>query len=127
VINPLGFATEGFDALGRFRTAQRLFDASGNETGSKPVNTMTVPQVVAGDQTAIATPAQLMSLMLASGKVEACLARNFFRYTYARWEDTTADGCALEDGRKALANGGTIRDLAAASVKSAAFKRRAFQ
>ncbi|HEY7373014.1 MAG TPA: DUF1592 domain-containing protein [Polyangia bacterium] len=127
VINPLGFATEGFDALGRARTAQRLFDAGGNETGSKPVDTMTVPQVVVGDQTAIATPAQLMSLMLASGKVEACLARNFFRYTYARWEDTTADGCALEDGRKALANGGTIRDLAAASVKSAAFKRRAFQ
>jgi hypothetical protein len=34
MINPLGFATEGFDALGRFRTAQRLFDANGTETGS---------------------------------------------------------------------------------------------
>ena len=34
-INPLGFATEGFDALGRFRTAQRLFDAAGVETGTK--------------------------------------------------------------------------------------------
>jgi len=127
VINPLGFATEGFDALGRFRTAQRLFDASGNETGSKPVNTMTVPQVVAGDQTAIATPAALMSLMVASGKGEACLSRNFFRFTYGRWEDTTADGCALEGARQALANGGTIADLAAAAVKTAAFKRRAFQ
>ena len=27
-----------------------------------------------------------MSLIAASGKVEACLARNFFRFTYARWE-----------------------------------------
>jgi hypothetical protein len=127
IINPLGFATEGFDALGRFRTAQRLFDASGNETGSKPVDTMTVPQVVLGDQTTTATPAELMALMIASGKVEACLSRNFFRYTYGRWEDTTADGCALEDARQAVANGGTITDLAAAAVKSAAFKRRAFQ
>jgi hypothetical protein len=127
MINPLGFATEGFDALGRFRTAQRLFDASGTETGSKPVNTMSVPQVVYGDQTAIATPAELMSLMLASGKVEACLARNFFRYTYGRWEDTTRDGCALEDARKALAGGGSIADLAAAAVKTAEFRRRSFQ
>jgi hypothetical protein len=129
-INPLGFATEGFDALGRFRTAQRLFDAAGAETGTKPVNTMTVPQVVYGDQTAIASPTDLMSLVLASGKVEACLSRNFFRYTYGRWEDTAAtaaDNCALEDARRALAGGGTITDMAIAAVKAAAFKRRTFE
>ena len=126
-INPLGFATEGFDSLARFRTTQRLFDAAGAETGTKPVNTMSVPQVVYGDQTAVSTPAELMSLMAGSGKVEACLARNFFRYTYGRWEDTTIDGCALEDARKTLANGGTIADLAAAAVKTAQFKRRSFQ
>jgi hypothetical protein len=126
VINPLGFATEGFDALGRFRTAQRLFDAAGAETGTKAVNTTAVPQVVIGDRTMISTPAELMSLIAASGKAEACIARNFFRYTYGRWEGT-ADGCALEDGRKALANGGSLRDLAAAVVKSAQFKRRTFQ
>ena len=91
------------------------------------LNTMTIPQVVYGDQTAVSTPAELMSLMLGSGKVEACLARNFFRYTYGRWEDTTMDGCALEDARKALANGGTVADLAAAAVKTAQFKRRSFQ
>ena len=43
-INPLGFATEGFDALGRFRTAQRLFDAAGVETGTKAVNTSRSPR-----------------------------------------------------------------------------------
>src|SRR4029078_8261469 len=127
MINPLGFATEAFDALGRFRTAQRLFDASGAETGTKPVDTMSVPQVVYGEQTAISTPAELMSLMAASGKVEACLARNFFRYTYGRWEDTTTDGCALEDARKQLAHSGSIQALAAAAVKTAQFKRRTFQ
>ena len=126
-INPLGFATEGFDALGRFRTAQRLFDAAGVETGTKPVNTSTVPQVVLGDTTMVSTPAALMSLMLASGKVEACLSRNFFRFTYGRWEAPASDGCALEDARKALVNGGSLRDLAAAAVKAAQFKRRAFQ
>jgi hypothetical protein len=126
-INPLGFATEGFDALGRFRTSQRLFDAAGVETGSKPVKTTSVPQVVYGDQTQVSTPAELMSLMLASGKVEACLSRSFFRFTYGRWETPAADGCALEDARKTLASGGNITDLVTAMVKTAQFRRRAFQ
>jgi hypothetical protein len=126
VINPLGFATEGFDALGRVRTTQRLFDASGAETGTKPVDTSAIPQVVAGDTTRISGPADLMSLVLASGKAEACLARSFFRFTYARWEDTT-DGCALEEGRRALASGGGVTDLAATTVKAVAFKRRTFE
>jgi hypothetical protein len=88
---------------------------------------MTVPQVVYGDQTAVASPNELMSLVLASGKVEACLSRNFFRYSYGRWETTAADNCALEDARKALAGGGTITDMAIAAVKAAAFKRRTFE
>lgn len=126
LINPLGFATEGFDALGRFRTEQRLFDASGTETGRKPVNTATIPQVVAGDPTPIASPAELMALMVASGKVEACLSRHFFRFTYGRWEGA-ADGCALERGRRTLVDGGTVLDLAAAAVKADTFKRRTFE
>ena len=78
-------------------------------------------------QTPISTPAELMSLMLASGKVEACLSRSFFRFTYGRWETPAADGCALEDARKALASGGNITDLVTAMVKAATFKRRTFQ
>ena len=127
VINPLGYATEGFDSLGRFRTAQRLFDASGAQTGTKPVDTTSVPQVDLGDTTPSAGPGDLMSLIAGSGKVEACLARSFFRFTYGRWEDTAADACALEDSRKVLAGGGTITDLLKAAVTSAEFKRRTFQ
>ena len=127
IINPLGYATEGFDALGRFRTTQRLFDDAGNEIGTKPVDTATVPQVTLGDQTPISSPAELMTLMIASGKVEACLARNFFRFTYGRWEDVAGDGCALEDARKALAGGGKLTDLVTAAPRSVAFRRRTFE
>ena len=92
----------------------------------RPVNTMSIPQVVYGDSTAVSSPSELMSLIVASGKVEACLSRNFFRFTYGRWE-APADGCALEDARKALLSGGNIADLAAAAVKAAQFRRRTFQ
>ncbi len=126
LINPLGFATEGFDSLGRFRTTQRLFDDTGKEIGTKAIDTSTVPQVRVGDTTQISTPAELMTLIGQSGQVEACLARNFFRFTYGRWEDPAADGCALEDGRRALANGGKLADLFTTMLMSAEFRRRTF-
>ena len=127
LINPLGFATEDFDALGRFRTEQRLFDASGNQIGTKAIDTTSIPQVRLGDQTPISGPADLMNLVVGSGQVEACVARNFFRFTYGRWEDPTTDGCALEDSRKSLVGGGKVTDLLRAALRSAEFQRRTFQ
>jgi len=127
VINPLGFATESFDSLGRFRTEQRLFDDTGKETGAKAVDTTTIPEVVTGDMTEVSGPAELMALIQSSGKVEACLARNFFRFTYARWDDPAKDGCALEPVRQALTAGGKLQDLLSATVRTSTFRRRAFE
>jgi len=127
LINPLGYATENFDALGRFRTEQQMFDDTGRATSKKPVDTSSVPQVTLGDQTPISSPAELMTLIAKSGQVEACLARNYFRFTYARWEDTSRDGCVLEASRAALSNGGTLADLLRAAALSPEFRRRAFE
>ena len=68
-----------------------------------------------------------MELIADSGKAEACLARNYFRFTHARWEDTQNDGCALEsDATAALAAGGSITDLVRATVLTAEFRNRRF-
>jgi hypothetical protein len=127
VINPLGFATENFDALGRLRSEQRLFDEDGKEIGQKPIDTATVPQVSTGDDTASAGAADLMSMIADSGKAEACLARNYFRFTHARWDDPDVDGCALEAARKALESGGTIVDLVKATTQTDQFHQRRFE
>jgi hypothetical protein len=127
VINPLGFATENFDALGRLRSAQRLFSADGTEVGEKPIDTATVPQVTSGDDTPSAGAADLMMMIADSGKAEACLARNYFRFTYARWDDPEVDGCALEAQRSALQNGGTILDLVKATTTAPQFRQRRFE
>jgi len=126
LINALGFATENFDALGRYRTEQRFFDAQGNPAGSKAVATQGVPHVADGD-TPITGASDLMEQIIASGKVEACLSRNFFRYTFARWEDPALDGCALEGMRKALENDGSVVDLVMAATLDGSFKQRAFE
>jgi hypothetical protein len=127
LLNPLGFATENFDALGRYRTEQQFFDAQGNPTGSKPVDTSGVPAVKGGSETPAAGPSDLMQQIVESGKVEACLSRNFFRYTFARWEDLASDGCALESMRVALQNGGSVVDLVMAATLDGTFRERVFE
>jgi hypothetical protein len=126
LINALGFATESFDALGRYRTEQKFFDATGTPTGSKPVSTSGVPHVTA-TEAPVTNAAELMQQIADSGKVEGCLSRNFFRYTFARWEDAQRDGCALESMRKSLENGGSIVDLVVAATLDGSFRQRAFE
>lgn len=126
-INPLGFALEGFDGLGRVRSEQRLFDDAGDEIGQKPIDTSSVPQVVLGDDAPSTGPADLMGLIAESGKVEACLARQYFRFTFGRWEQVASDGCTLEQMRQAITSeaglSGLLRDVAL----SEAFQTRTAQ
>src|SRR5690606_34616289 len=74
LINPLGFVFEGFDALGRVQQEQRLFD-DGTQVGALPIDTTAVPRVTAEDERVVEGPAGLSQIMLESGKLEACLAR----------------------------------------------------
>jgi hypothetical protein len=106
LINPLGFVFEGFDGLARARTEQALFDATGAPHRTLPVDTTSVPRVTPEDETLASGPADLAALMLASGKLEACLARTYFRFTFGRDEDLARDGCALERLRSSLSRGG---------------------
>jgi hypothetical protein len=127
LINPLGFATESYDALGRYRTEQVLFDAEGNVVGRKPVNTNVVPYLTDSDDRPASGALELMELVAESGKAEACLARNYFRFTAARWEDLARDGCTLEALRVRLVEGGTFQDLLRETVLAASFKERTFE
>jgi hypothetical protein len=127
LINALGFATENFDGLGRHRTEQALFDDDGTPRGTRPVDTSGIPYVVDSDETAITGAGELMPLMAASGKLEACLSRNYFRFTFARFEELERDGCALERMRTELAQGGSVRDLLSAAALTPTFRRRTFE
>lgn len=109
-INPLGFATENFDALGRKRAQQDLYDANGKVVASKPVKTDSIPGVWLTDSTPSAGAGDLTSQLIASGKVEACFARQWVRYAEARGEDETADGCELETVRSTLDQGESLKE-----------------
>jgi hypothetical protein len=121
-INPLGFASENFDGLGRERAQQTFFDDGGKVTGSKAVDTTSVPGVTAGDLSPSTGMADLTRLIVASGKVEGCLATRLFRYAFRRLE--TAGDQATLDGLTQLAHTGTLRNLFKGVALRPEFKQR---
>lgn len=127
MINPLGFAFEGFDALGRVRSEQSLFRNDGTRAGALPIDTTSVPRVTLSDPTPSTGPADVSRLMLQSGKLEACLARNYFRFTFGRYEDLSRDGCALERLRVRLVESGRIRDMLEEAALLPEWRQRRFE
>jgi hypothetical protein len=126
LINPLGFTTENFDALGRVRTAERLFDANGNVTAQIPIDTSTTPAVTSGDMTMTSGASDVVGLINASAKAHACFARNYFRFTFRRLEDVANDGCSLERMRQNIM-GGNLHDAFRDVALTDEFKSRNFQ
>jgi hypothetical protein len=127
-INPLGFATESFDGLGRFRTQQNLYTTTGAVAAQLPINTEVTPYVMLEDSTTTAAgAADVMNLINTSQKAGACLARNYFRYTFARFEDLTLDACTLESMVTTVSKGGQVGDLWKSVTQSPLFMRRTIQ
>jgi len=134
LINPLGFVTENFDALGRVREEEVHFGSDGKEIFSGDIRTEAVPRVFPKDKRTAADAEELAELIVESGKVEACLARNMLRFTYARLEDGeggsdedfegSSDACSLERIRGSIDGGQPLRGMFKAAVMDPAFRRR---
>lgn len=123
LINPLGFVTEGFDALGRARTMERRFDvSSGSVISTTAVDTKVAPRVTPDDDREVSDAKGLADLLEESGKPAACLAKQYFRYTFARVEDEEKDGCTLEKIRSAA--GDSMDDSLKAILLSNAFREK---
>lgn len=123
-INGLGFPTEGYDALGRIREVQDLYDAKGKVVASPAVDTQAVPRVWPTDSTPVTSAEELSARIGQSGKLEACFAQQYFRYTFARTETKGADGCVLESVRAQLSAGATVADALRAIAMRDEFKTR---
>ena len=127
LINGLGFATEGFDALGRSRVVETIFDRdTGEKLAKLPIDTRSLPMVKSGDSAESYGILDLNRLMLESGKPQACFAREYFRYTFAREEDLTRDGCALAGLQKILLAHGSFSSVLRAIALDPAFRQRSF-
>ncbi len=127
LLNPLGFVTENFDALGRFRSTQRLFDTQGQQVGERTVRTETVPALTSGDTRPASSAADVTQLILESGQYEDCFARQYFRYTFARVESDQHDYPVLEALSAAARGRQSLRSVLASVALRPEFQRRDFR
>ena len=115
----IGYVLESFDALGRFRTVEQVFD---EKTGAKlaelPIDTSAVPKITRDDPSAVQNTADLNQRLIDSQKVEACLAQRYFEFAIRREPSaSTVDDCVVRDltkgfGDPAVGLGGSFRRLA---------------
>jgi hypothetical protein len=129
-MNPIGFILERYDALGRYRTEERILDATtGDELAALAIDTTAVPNLTSTDTSSVSEAAQLMQKVADTGRVEECFARNYFRFTYGR-EEAREDNSAVERVRTALleADGsdarGSLRAAFRAIALDPAFRQR---
>lgn len=114
-INPPGFAFEHYDALGRFREV----DADG-----RPIIASGTLEA-AGDATGSFTDAVDLTNRLAGSDILAqCLTRQWFRYVLGRVESEDDRVTLYESNRALTENGGDLRALIVALVRSDAFRYR---
>jgi hypothetical protein len=113
LMDPIGFGFENYDTVGRFRTeeAGAAIDATG-ELAQTDVDGA-FDGVVA-----------LAGMLASSEKVEACYAKQWFRYGYGRG-DMEADACTLAFlEARFREGGGNIKELLVALTQSDAFLYR---
>jgi hypothetical protein len=127
LINPLGFATEGFDALGRARTTERMYAADGSLVSDNPIDSHVVPNIIPGDTAEADDAVALTRLLDESGRVQSCLAREYFRFTFQRTETPATDGCALADIEQSALTNDSLVHVFARAVLVRAFRQKRFE
>jgi hypothetical protein len=123
LLNPLGYVSEGFDALGRHRQVQQLFDEQGRATSAPAVRTDAQARVDLDDDRAFTDVAAVTHRMAESRRVDSCFARHAFRFAFRRPESLSLDSCALRALDDA-SRGGSLLDAFSAVAHLPAFKTR---
>jgi hypothetical protein len=113
LIDPIGLGFEHYDAIGRYRTMDggKAVDSTGNLTSSD----------VNGPFDGVV---ELATKLSASPTVEACVGKQWFRYSMGRAEGA-ADSCSVAAMAKTFHDAGTdLRTLPMAIVQTPAFLYR---
>jgi hypothetical protein len=126
-INPLGFLTENYDALGRYRSEQVLLSATGELLGKKPVRTDGVPRIELTDKRPVKSARELTALMLETGKAQACFARQFERFALGREPSEEHDGAMHQALTQALTGGRGLKSVLREFAMRDEFRRRTLE
>jgi hypothetical protein len=124
-INPLGFALEAYDALGRFRTSEALYADDGSLLRTVPVSSA-VELSLDGAAVSATDPAAFSRTIADSPRAVECFARQYFRFSRRRFE-TASDACTVETIARAAGPAGSLRQAFRSIALHPSFKKRLSQ
>lgn len=103
-INPLGFALEDFDSLGRRQLVEHVYDINDDRVVSFPVNSFAINPYIENDGSKELQNAVDLSMQLAkSNKARSCFAEKMTEHIYKR-RIASEDNCALSEKESLLQN-----------------------
>lgn len=122
-LNALGFATEHYDSLGRYRDQESKFN-DGMETIASMLNVDSTSTVFlpSGESREVADAIELGKFVAESGDVHQCLAKNYFAFSVGR-QDEPGDACNVQSIGQKL-TGTSIKSMLRDSVMSPLFRQR---
>jgi hypothetical protein len=112
LFDPLGFAFEGYDAIGRFRTTEN----------GKPINSATeISQTKALDGS-VKDAIEMVGKLAQADEVRECVARQWLRFSLGR-EENNDDAATLGEAMNGFkTNGWKVTDLLLAIARSDSFR-----
>jgi Protein of unknown function (DUF1588)/Protein of unknown function (DUF1592)/Protein of unknown function (DUF1585) len=125
-LNSLGFLSENYDPLGRFRDKElRFAEGTGEVVSQLDLDLTGVAGLFEGDTRELADAVELGEHLAESGQADACFVENYFEFVTGRSADAKTDGCDLVHMRdKLTAPGGSIKAMLMESVLQESFRRR---
>lgn len=120
-INPLGFALEGFDALGRPRKQEQVFSSTGSLLATHPIDSS-----VTIDATSLGGAAEMIDKFSKDNRLPACFSNQMSRY-YRLRPESAADSCALRDVYQSMVidpNASVLEGFKRQALTPGIFKRR---
>ena len=97
-INPLGFAFENIDSIGRFRTMEKTYSFTNNALlANHPIDvSVNDVQIVSNRTQNFTDSSQMIDSFVTDNQGPGCFVRQLHRYYNASLEDTSLDACALD-------------------------------
>ena len=118
LINPTGFALEGFDAIGAFQSTEKDTAAAIDTKATVAIGEASVNVTGAAD---------LMQAIAKSPEAQRCYAQKWVQYAYQR-PSNSADACTVDNMATKLTKGGyTVANLITDLTQSQAFRYRALE
>ncbi|HYJ08228.1 MAG TPA: DUF1592 domain-containing protein [Polyangiaceae bacterium] len=114
LMDPIGFVFESYDALGRYRDSdgEVPIDSAGWISGSRDAD---------GE---LANARELAERLAASEQVRDCVATQWFRFGFGRFE-APADACSIAEAQEIFAaSDGDLRELLVALTQTESFLHR---